>query len=190
MVAGADGGQVAAPPTRHKETPGAAKASGVSWSSVGLCYKPGEVLIRGSTPLWLNTERCLPAAAAAATAAATTATAGLTLLRLANLDVAAVKHRTVKGINDRLGFLGGAHFNETEAPRLAGFTVGDDVHILNGTTVFGEHFAEGLVCRVPGEVADEESSTHLVVSFGGQRARAYHGWGSEHGTSVLLDSEK
>ena len=102
----------------------------------------------------------LPAAAAAATTAAAAATAGLTFLSFAHADVTSVEHGTIERLDAGLSFLGGAHFNEAEATRLARFTVRDDVYVFDGAATLGKGFAERLVGRVPGEVADEESSTH------------------------------
>ena len=99
--------------------------------------------------------------AAAATAAAA---ATLALLRFVDAQGAAVEEHAVHFRDGLLSLLRGAHGDEREAARLAGFAIGGDVNVGH----FAERReggAERVRRRVEGEVTYVETISHVLCSI-------------------------
>jgi ATP-dependent RNA helicase RhlE len=116
-----------------------------------------------------------PTEAAAATAAA----AALALLGLVDPQRAPVEGRAVHACDRRLRRGVGSHRHEAKAARLAGLSIGHEVHV-GDLAVLRERLAERVAARVEREIAHIESIAHtLSVSF--RRRVVNHSDGANRG---------
>jgi hypothetical protein len=81
------------------------------------------------------TTKASASSATAAKASSTTASAGTVRLRLGFIDLQSpsAQFGSVQGSDGFFGFAGVGHFNERKAARAAGFPVGDQADLLDGS---------------------------------------------------------
>ena len=101
-----------------------------------------------------------PGAPLPATAAAATSAALRTRLGLVHAQVAPVELHAVQLLDRGLSFLVGRELGEREATRASGVAVHHEVEVLDVATVLREDGLQGVLGRVPGEVADVETLAH------------------------------